>query len=175
MPATATTRLLTLGDGTRVQIRPIRPADAEIEQQFIRLLSSTSRYQRFFHRLKELSPQLLYQFTHVDYSRDMALIATLGEPPDETQIGVARFVRSDDQTRAEFAVVVADEWQGQGIATALLSQLFEAAEHSGIKRIEGAVLRDNQNMQKLMAGLGFCITPDPNDVGVLQVYKEISR
>ena len=174
MPATASTGLLTLGDGTRVQIRPICPADAEIEQQFVRLLSSTSSYQRFFHRLKELSPQLLYQFTHVDFSRDMALIATLGEPPDETQIGVARFVRSVDQTRAEFAVVVADEWQGRGIATAMLSHLFEAAENSGINRIEGAVLRDNQNMQNLMVRLGFCITPDPNDAGVIQVYKEFS-
>src|SRR3970040_2411692 len=83
---------LTLGDGTAVTIRPIRPEDEQIEQEFVRNLSDESRYFRFRDAVRELSPRMLAHFTRVDYDRHLALIAVTRQGGQEIQIGVARYV-----------------------------------------------------------------------------------
>jgi acetyltransferase len=52
-----------LFDGTEVVIRPIRPEDAAIEQDFVRGLSDDSRYNRFMGQLRELAPRKLQYLT----------------------------------------------------------------------------------------------------------------
>ena len=100
-------RSATLADGASLVIRPIAPADAAIEQEFVRNLSAESRYFRFMDALRELSPQMLSHFTQVDYDRHMALVAVSGES-DETEVAVARYTVSPDDVSCEFAIVVAD-------------------------------------------------------------------
>ncbi|HEX9684766.1 MAG TPA: GNAT family N-acetyltransferase, partial [Burkholderiales bacterium] len=82
---------LTLRDGTAVTIRPIRPEDEDIEQEFVRKLSDESRYFRFRDAVRELSPRVLAQLTRVDYDRHLALIAVTGHDGREIQIAVARY------------------------------------------------------------------------------------
>ena len=82
---------LTLPDGTEPIIRPIRPEDAEIEQNFIRSLSDQAKYFRFMQAIKELTPEMLVRFTQIDYDREMALIGVVEEQGNEVQIGVARY------------------------------------------------------------------------------------
>ena len=48
------------------------------------------------------------------------------EPDGEVPLGVARFVRRDEPGTAEVAVTVVDDWQGRGVATALLERLTSA-------------------------------------------------
>ncbi|MEK6592438.1 MAG: N-acetyltransferase, partial [Pseudomonadota bacterium] len=84
-----------LADGTVVTLRPIRPGDAQIEAEFARNLSDESRYYRFMDTLRELSPQMLSYFTHVDYDRHMALIAVIDAGGQETEIAVARYIVAD--------------------------------------------------------------------------------
>ena len=136
----------TAGDGTQVVIRPIRPEDREIERAFVRGLSSHSRYFRFFSAVTDLSPKMLDRFTQVDYPREMAFIATIQVELAEQEIGVARYAPGSSEGTAEFAVVIADAWQGRGIGRELLCHLFGVAEQSGFARIEGIVLRANKNM-----------------------------
>ena len=66
---------VTLHDGARLHVRPIRPEDAEIERAFVAGLSEETRYFRFFYQLNELTPSMLARFTQVDYDREMALVA----------------------------------------------------------------------------------------------------
>jgi len=153
-----------LKNGTNVTIRPICPDDAEREQNFIRALSPQSRYSRFMSGVNELTPKQLHYFTHNKPPEHVALIATHNKNGDEVQIGVARYVLSDIDNFAEFAVVVADEWQGEGIASLLLKNLAEYAISVDIKQVKGFIFRNNSNMYALAKELGLKIekyTEDP--------------
>ncbi len=163
----------TAGDGTPVKIRPIRPGDREIEQAFVSELSSNSRYLRFLSAINELSPRLLDQFTQVDFPREMALIATVQTDTAEQEIGVARFAQGGSQGSAEFAVVVADSWQGRGLGRELLRHLFRIAEDVGLTQIEGIVLRTNKKMIRFCRKLGFTVMQHPDDAELVCIKKEL--
>lgn len=148
-------RELVLRDGTPITIRPIRPDDADIEQAFVRGLSEESRYNRFMTTIDELPPKKLAFFTEVDYQRHLALIATIVRDGQEQEIGVARYVASETAGECEFAVTVADDWQGKGLAGLLMRELMEAARDRGFKAIDGLVFATNQRMLDLARKLGF--------------------
>ncbi len=146
-----------LPDGTNVSIRPIRPEDAEIEQEFIRNLSEESRFFRFMSVLKELNSAMLARFTQIDYDREMALIATTLEQGREIEIGVTRYAINPDGESCDFALVVADAWHGRGIGSHLMSCLISAARTRGLRVMHGDVLADNMKMLKRMEAFGFSI------------------
>ncbi|HEX9452575.1 MAG TPA: GNAT family N-acetyltransferase, partial [Burkholderiales bacterium] len=106
---------VTLRDGARVVMRPIRPEDRQIEKEFVQGLSDESRYFRFMSALRELNDTMLNRFTQIDYDQQMALIAVVCENAQETEIGVARYVVNADGTSCEFAIAVADAWQQRGV------------------------------------------------------------
>ncbi len=164
-PAHLTTRSV-LPDGAELIIRPIRPEDAEIEQAFVRNLSPEAKYFRFMQSIEELTPEMLVRFTQIDYSREMALIAIVRDGGKEKEIGVARYIINPDGRSCEFAIVVSDERQKQGIGSALMKGLMEAARSQGMRSIEGEILADNHRMIELMESLGFSSRPDPNDPGL---------
>ncbi len=154
-----------LWDGTSVVIRPIGPQDAEREQTFVRGLSPESRYFRFMNTLSELSPQLLERFTHPDPAREIALVALVSADVDAPaeQIGVARCIRENEHGTAEFAIVVADRFQGKGLGQILMQELIGCARARAWPRIQGLVLWNNHAMLELMRGLGFMVSPHPED------------
>jgi len=73
----------------------------------------------------------------------------------ETLLGVARYVRDRSGDAAEFAIVIADAWQGRGIGRRLLAKLIEAAGRRGVKRLYGDILATNRPMLELARKLGF--------------------
>lgn len=170
------THLIThwqLADGTDLTIRPIRPEDAEMEQDFVRGLSAESKYFRFMDTLQELSQTMLVRFTQIDYDREMALIAVLQQDSREKELGVCRYIASADGQSCEFALVVADEWQNKGIGNKLMNCLFDAARAKGIGVMEGEVLKANHAMLELVRRLGFEITVSPEDVSIMQIVKQL--
>ena len=90
----------------------------------------------------------------VDFSRDMALAAT-AMLDGETLLGVARYVRDRDGDDAEFALVIADAWQGRGIGRRLLAKLIDAARGRGVRRLYGDILATNRPRLELARKLGF--------------------
>ncbi len=162
-----------LEDGCEITIRPIRPEDAEIESEFVRRLSEEARYFRFMQSLRELSQELLVRFTQLDYHRELALIATTVVDGKETEVGVARFFPNPDAVSAEFAIVVADDWQQHGVGTRLMGVLIEAAREKGFTRLEGAVLAQNAKMLQFTEKLGFTTTEMPDDPAVVLVVKTL--
>ncbi len=162
-----------LADGTSLTIRPIRPEDAEAEQTFVRELSDEARQFRFMHALKELTPVMLVQFTQIDYSREMALVAVTEEEGKPVQQGVARYVINPDATSCEFAIVVSDKRQHQGIGTLLLQALMDAARDQGMRVMEGTVLADNTAMLRLMDDLGFTMRRSPEDNELYEVERTL--
>lgn len=160
-----------LADGRQLTLRPIRPEDADIEQAFVRRLSPEAKYFRFMETLRELSPDTLARFTQLDYSRDLAFIATLRQDGQEKEIGVARYFTNPDGKSGEFALVVADEWQHTGIGSRLMGCIIKAAKERGFYCLEGEVLADNAKMLRLMAKLGFNKIKHSDEPGMVVVKK----
>lgn len=159
--------------GVFVTIRPIRPEDREIERAFVENLSENSRFMRFFASVKTLSPQLLERLINVDFPNEMAFIATVDADGREMEIGVARYAPAGLEDTAEFAVVVADEWHGQGIGRELMRHLLDVAGKAGIRRIEGSVIATNSNMLHFCDDLGFSSEVDVEDLQLLRVAKNL--
>jgi acetyltransferase len=160
-----------LADGTDITIRPIRPEDAQLSQEFVRNLSPESRYFRFMNSVQELSHAMLVRFTQIDYSREMALIAVTEEGDKEVELGVARFAINPDGASCEFAVVMADKMHGKGLGQKMMSSLFEAARSKGLRVMQGEVLKTNHDMLKLMTRLGFTIENSEEDSNIKNVSK----
>jgi acetyltransferase len=164
-----------LPDGRTVTIRPIRPEDAEREQQFVIGLSDESKYYRFMDTIRELTQTMLVRFTQIDYDREMALVATLPDADGkEVQIAVARYVTNPDGESVEFALAVADDWQKHGVGRKLMSALIACARAKGYRTVVGDVLSMNTKMFNLMTKLGFTIHPHPDDPAVKRVIKPLN-
>jgi acetyltransferase len=145
--------------GQEVFVRPVKPEDAPLFQEFFNVLSPTAIYFRFFSPLKALSPTMLARFTQIDYDREIALVAFDGEGDRETIMGVARVIADPDGKRGEFAVIVGDPWQGRGIGSVLLRRCLHVAKAQGMETVEGAVLAENRQMLNLGRKLGFRVLP----------------
>lgn len=163
-----------LADGRAVTVRPIRPDDGPLEQDFVRSLSARARYYRFFNAISELSPAVLDRLTHVDYRRQMTLIAVIDGGDRETQIGVAQYVTEADSDACEFAVVIHDAWQHMGLATLLIESLIRCARAAGFASIEGEVIGDNYAMLNLARSLGFSVRMNADDARLVRVRKVLS-
>jgi acetyltransferase len=149
--------------GPAVTIRPIRPEDAGMEQDFVRGLSPHSRYFRFMDTLRQLTPAMLARFTQIDYDREMALIATVEEDGHETEVGVCRYVAHPDGETCEYAIVVADAWQRRGLGRRMLQLLIEVARSRGLRTMLGYVLAGNAGMLSLSRSLGFTVSDSRED------------
>jgi len=160
-------RELALRDGHRVQVRPIRPEDAGLEQRFFDGLSARSRYQRFMQHLPHLPPRMLARFTQLDYDRELALAALDGG----AFIAVGRYAPNADGRTAEFALIVGDAWQGKGLGRALLEQLCSTARDAGYAALYGHILGANREMLDLAARLGF--REDARDGDTVRVVRQL--
>jgi acetyltransferase len=156
----------TLRDGSGATLRPIRASDMELERAFVRNLSPQSKFKRFMGELKELSPDQLHAFTHPDHAREAAYVVIRSTPGGEEEIAVARFVIGSDRETCEFAITVADAWQGKGVAGGLMRALIRDARLRGLKRMEGFVLGANARMLAFVRKLGFSVDFDPNDPAI---------
>jgi len=164
-----------MNDGKVVIIRPIRPEDAELEQEFVKAMSDESRYYRFMDTLRELTQTMLVRFTQIDYDREMALVAVMTDDAGkESQIGVARYVGNPDGESVEFALAVGDDWQKCGVGRKLMSALIDCARMKGYRAVVGDVLSTNSKMFRLMTSLGFTIHPHPEDTAVKRVVKPLT-
>jgi len=144
-------RDVTLKDGSLAQLRPIRPDDANALQAMLAAMSAQSRYFRFMHAINRLSPQMIAQFTKLDYDRQMAFVATTGD----IIVGACRYTINNDRLHGEFAISIADSSTGLGLATQLMKLMIAHAKSQHLHKLYGTVLRSNSPMQALMASLGF--------------------
>jgi len=149
-------------DGQELFIRPIRPSDAGLLIDHFSSLSPKSVYYRFFSPVKQLSKIMLIRFTQIDYDREIALVALMGNGEDKRITGVCRIIIEPDKTLGEFAMAISDNWQGKGIGSSLLKLCLKAACSKGIKQVVGIVLAENTQMLRLARKLGFSIKHHPD-------------
>lgn len=153
-------------DGTLVTIRPIRPEDVRMEQEFVKALSPEARYMRFMNTIREVSPAQLVRLTQIDYDREMAFVAIIDADGADKEIGVVRYATNPDGESCEFAIVVADDWQGKGLARRLMGILIDTARSNGLRYMHGDFLAENSRMLAFVSSLGFVLSTHPEDSGL---------
>jgi GNAT superfamily N-acetyltransferase len=137
---------VSLIDGTKVTLRPIRSSDKTALQEFHSRLSPDTRFLRYQYVKGDLTESDLKNFCDVDYSNTLALVAEIDVGGQPQIVGVGRYYRLADPQVAEVAFVVQDNEQRKGIGTHLLRHLAILAWYNDIRYFVGEVLRANGTM-----------------------------
>ena len=175
MAGTYRRRLITLRDGREVTFFAIAYADAtEIVQAFERL-SAQSRYYRFMRHKRQLDDAALQRGVHPRLGRDFVFVATIPARDTIDIVGAAQYVRAKRRSSktCEFAITVAEDWRGSGLAQKLLASLVRRARHDGYRKMEGPVIADNVPMLALARKLKFTVHRVPDDATVVQVQRTL--
>jgi RimJ/RimL family protein N-acetyltransferase len=157
-----------LRNGTPVLLRKLQPTDFPLHRQFLYNCSQESIYQRFFQVAEhaKVTDQQIARYTNFDQTRELAIVAV--QCPDQKQeLGVARLIHLGHGV-AEFAVIVGDPWQHQGLGRKLVAKIIEVAAQCQVRRLQGYVLSENKAMLSLCRKLGFTVRWLPGE-GMYQV------
>ncbi|WGM38310.1 bifunctional acetate--CoA ligase family protein/GNAT family N-acetyltransferase [Caulobacter sp. NIBR1757] len=144
---------IVVGPST-VCVRPIRPQDAPGLITMIDHSSAEDVHLRFRSGLRHLPPSWAERLAHIDYDREMALVAEL---PDGSLAGVARLAADPEGETAEIALMVRSDWSGRGLGAKLLTALLDHAKARGLKEVWGDVARENAAMLGLAETQGFTL------------------
>lgn len=145
----------TLKDGSEITIRPIKPEDEPMIFDLFNSLSKDSWRRRFFGSMKKISHEDMIRFANVDYRREIALVAET--ETDGEIVGMGRLIINRTETTGEFAIVVGDPWQGQGIGTIIMKSLLGVGRDMNLDSIWGVMRKENFQMRQLCEKLGFHI------------------
>jgi acetyltransferase len=160
----------TLHDGTQVTIRPIRPEDEPLLVEFHRTLSDQSVYLRYFHPIpldERIAHDRLKRICFVNYEREIALVAERRDDAAKPHvIGVGRLIKLRGGLEAEFAILISDAHQQQGLGKELLTRLVQVGRDEKVARISADILPDNVGMIRVSEQVGFTTRYDPHEGAV---------
>ena len=163
-----------LANGTELEIRHIRADDKALLAAGFALLSDESRQRRFLTAKPRLSNSELRYLTEIDGRDHVALVAVeLARP---THIAaVARFVRDLERPdTAEFAIVVGDAYQHNGLGSKLAELLVEEAKLRGIRRFTAVVLSENEAAQRLTRSVAQHLEHVQNGDGTRSLVADLA-
>jgi len=162
-PSELEERITLPRSGRQITLRPIRAEDAPAHAAFGARLSPEAIRFRFFGPRSGFSQHDLAQFTHIDYAREMAFIATVDNDNGRSEtLGVVRAWTDPDNVSAEFAILVDDSLRGEGLGQSLMHKIIGYTRSRGTLEIRGTVLSDNKPMRQLAHKLGFSSRYSPD-------------
>ncbi len=164
-------RHVTLRDGERLLLRPIRPED---EPHWIRMLDACSRetiYMRFRYMFQWATHEVATRYCFTDYDREIAMVAEREDEGEPRLVGVGRLVRDPGHDTAEYAVLISDAWQNRGLGGVLTDVCEEIARGWGLSHMVAQTTADNARMLALFEKRGYVIEPD--DEGLMKVEKAL--
>ena len=156
-----------LKDGTIIQLRPIHPKDSNEAEVFRGKLSAKSVYDRFLGYIPRISEKLIERLTNIDYSKEMAIVAEVQHQKEKEVIAIGR-IAGERSVGADFAIIIADHWQGRGLGTILTDYMIEVAVDMKFRKIYTNVFSSNTRMLEILRHKGFSIKKDDYDT----VYAE---
>jgi len=139
-----------LSDGRRISIRPVAPEDQPLIAEAIRTASRETLLHRFFTPLRSVAPEDLRRMLTLDPAQEFCIVGEYVEDSVRRIICGARYVRLREPTRAEIAITVHDDFQGQGTGHQLLKLLVERGRADGIRTFVADVLAENTAMLHLL-------------------------
>lgn len=171
-------------NGTEITIRMIRPEDEAAMVRFHRVLSERTVWLRYFHLLQyeqRVAHERLIRICFGDYDRELALIAELARPNEKGErdiIAVGRLNKIPHTNDGEFALLVGDQWQNQGLGSELLRTIVEVGRGEGLSRIFADILAENVEMQKVARKTGFSLVrqlEEPRVVAHIALEEQKTR
>lgn len=150
--------------GRRLTLRPVRPEDEPQHRAFLESLDPEDIRMRLFYSRRTLERSELARMVQIDYTREMAFIATTpaGDGSERT-LGVARALADPDNVEAEFGIILRPELKGTGLGRLLMERLIAYQRQAGTQRLVALVLTENRRMRELARELGFVETGWPQD------------
>lgn len=164
-----------LTDGTLALVVALHPEDREALREGYEQLSTDTRYHRFLATVPHLNDDLLDHLVDEVDGVDHVALALVVVDADHVgvPVGVARVIRyAQDPSAADVAVTVLDEWQGRGVASALLAELMRQRP-AGVSRLVTTVSSDNTASLSMLRRLGPTTTT-PAGVNRLDVVVDLA-
>jgi acetyltransferase len=153
-------RDLTLDDGRRVFVRPVRPEDEELVVEFFRHVTPEDLRLRFFAAIRDFSHPFIARLIQIDYARAIVFVALDAE--SGVMLGAVRLQADANRDTGEYGILVRSDMKGLGLGWGLMLLMIEWARAEGLRLIEGQVLRGNTIMLDMCRRLGFAIRTDPD-------------
>jgi RimJ/RimL family protein N-acetyltransferase len=163
--------LETLRNGSRIEIRALKPDDRAGLLAAVSRVSAQSLARRFFIPKRQLTEQEIDFFVDVDFLNHVALLASIEEAGQQVIVGGGRYIVVQPRL-AELAFVVVDEYQGQGIGAALLRHLAKIARKGELQELVAEVLPENAPMLKVFDTSGYRLHKQ-RDASVVRVTLQL--
>jgi len=168
----------TMDNGEKVLFRPIRPEDEPLEAEMFTTFSEQTQRFRFFGLIKNTTHEMLIRYTQIDYDREIAIIAeNTDDKGRKRMLGVVRLISDPYNETAEFAIVVGDPWQGQGLGNRFVEFILPIAQEKGIRRIVANIMLENTVMKHILEKHDFTFTRQDDiwvaEYEIQQIRKKI--
>ena len=151
--------------GQALTLRPIRPEDEAQHRAFLQSLDPEDIRLRVFYSRRHMERSELARLVQIDYTREMAFIATVDAPDGAPRtLGVVRALADPDNVEAEFGIIVRPETKGSGLGHLLMDKLIAYQRAAGTERLFAIVLTENRRMRELGRQLGFADLPIADDL-----------
>jgi len=155
----------TTPSGHTINLRFIQKDDAALLVDFFHQLSPETKRLRFHAQAENVSEDIVWQeakrLSDLDPQWDLAIAATINDESQEQIVGVARFARTSvEDSNAEFAIVVRDDFQRKGLGSYLLKILSEKAKALGVTHFWALVTADNIPIMKMIEKWGLNVETD---------------
>jgi GNAT superfamily N-acetyltransferase len=160
-----------LRDGRPVELRALRPDDQDELLAAIGRTSTQSLFRRFFAAKRGFSEQEIAFFLNIDFVNHVALVVVAEEVGRPAIVGGGRYVVLQPE-KAEVAFAIIDQYQGQGIGSALMRHLAAIARAAGIRELVAEILPENIPMLKVFEKSGLPLT-SKREIGVVHVVLQL--
>jgi acetyltransferase len=161
----------TLRDGTAVTLRPIKPEDEPLWLAMLGSCSKETIYSRFRYLFNWATHEVATRFCYIDYAREIAIVAEIGEGERRQLIGVGRLIADPGEEEGEYAVLVVDAWQGKELGSLLTDYCIEIARGMKLKRVVAQTTTDNRPMIAVFERRGFAVVLGEDSA--VEVSKEL--
>jgi acyl-CoA hydrolase/ribosomal protein S18 acetylase RimI-like enzyme len=161
----------TTKTGLELLLRPIRISDETRVREFFNSLSDKSLYLRFFTPRAYVPHESLQDIITVDNAKGVSILAIIqGEEDDYEQVvGLGQYFINDSDYSAEVSCATSDNYQSNGIASALLTHLSYLAQKNGLLSFTASVLAENRSMVRVLKNIGF--VHKSSSEGVIELEK----
>jgi len=167
------TERAALADGRPVTLRAIKPEDEPMWRELLASCSRESLWARFQFMFKTDTHEAAIRFCFVDYDRELTVVAEAHVDGRPRLVGVARLVTDVETSRAEYAVLVGEAWQGQGLGNLLTDYCVRNVDRGRVHEIYGVTGRTNTRMIRVFKRFGFELGP-ASDPTLLLAVKKVS-
>ena len=154
-PGKKYSKTVLLKDGSSIFLRPVRPEDEPAMEEMLSGVSNDSLYMRFFGFIPRMSHEWMARFTHIDYDREIAIVAEAEIAGKRRFAGVVRLIEDAWRETAEYSILIADFFHGRGLGNVLTDYIFDIARERKIKKIVASVLSGNKPMIHMFERRGF--------------------